>query len=305
MTILNLEKTTNHIINWIKAYAKEAGAKTLVVGLSGGVDSALTALLCKKTGLPTVCVNMPCHSSNSAYDRAKNFAEEGGLDLLKVDLSAAHESVMGQIKATNAFDKAEYHRSIVNADFGNPIAVGGLRSCLRAPVLSYFANATKGIIVGTGNRSEDNLVRYFQKYGDGCVDISPIADLFKSEVYELFAHLTGIYVHDENTVAGPTAALDIYQAIPTADLWGPDAGQKDESEMGVSYDEIEWADRENMRCNIITNDQDPVNNIAWLGYTARQREVIAKVHQLEAISRHKYNSNLPVCEVRKVAGLVQ
>ena len=324
MSIVNHEKTVNHISNWIKGYAAKAGVKALILGLSGGVDSALVALLCKKTGLPLICVNMPCHSSSNAYNRARAFADEYGLHIHKVDLSAAHEVVYAQAKVANFPFEGNNE---------NPIAVGGLRSCLRAPTLSYFANAYRGIIVGTGNRSEDNITRYFQKYGDGCVDISPIADLFKSEVYELFAYLSqemrsdkGLRLADSSVMSRevnvtfmPVGALAIFEAKPTADLWGPDSGQEDEKELGISYDEIEWADREDMRTQgdigraynpisspgIIFSDKDPTKRPDFYRYTSRQQTVLAKLHQMEKISRHKMNPNLPVCQVRSVLGLVK
>lgn len=324
MAIVNLEKTANHISNWIKNYADNAGIQTLVLGLSGGIDSALVALLCKRTGKPVVCVNMPCHSSSSAFLRAEKFAKEYGLYLVKIDLSPAHNAIYGQA-LTQGLDPSLG----IKANMESNLAVGGLRSCLRAPTLSYFANATKGLIVGTGNRSEDNITRYFQKYGDGCVDISPISDLFKGEVRELFAYLASqstmlsarhLYEIGGQTYQLPTAAWEILEARPTADLWGPDAGQEDEKELGITYDEVEWADREDMRTayvmegiaghdqdvpGIIFNDADPAKHPEFFRYTGRQQQVIAKLHQLEKISRHKFNASLPCCKVRNVEGLVK
>lgn len=160
---------TKYITDWMTAYAASAHVDTLVLGLSGGIDSAVCALLAKKTGLRLVCVSMPCHSSSSAYDRAKVFADENGIELLKVDLSSAHESITAQV--TN---QAEYY------NWTSKGAAGGLRSCLRAPTLSFTAHAVGGIIIGTGNRSEDRITRYFQKFGDGCVDFCPIADLYSA-----------------------------------------------------------------------------------------------------------------------------
>lgn len=318
MAIIDCKKTADYISNWIKNYAQQAGIQTLVLGLSGGIDSALVALLCKRTGLPTLCVSMPCHSSGSAWDRANLFAKEYDLRLVKIDLSAAHDSIYGQAVSEN-----------FNTD--NKLAIGGLRSCLRAPTLSYFANATKGLIVGTGNRSEDNITRYFQKYGDGCVDISPISDLFKSEVYELFAYLATemgplrfvlvdtIMSRGFNISRLPIGARGIFEANPTADLWGPDAGQEDEKELGITYDEIEWADREDMRTSsrteyprtyqeipgIVFSNEDPTKHPEFFRYTGRQQQVIAKLHQLEKISRHKFNASLPSCKIRSVKGLVK
>lgn len=324
MAILDAKKTADHISNWIKDYSDKAGLSSLVLGLSGGVDSALVALLCKRTDKQVWCVNMPCHSSDSAYQRANNFARDYQLNLVKIDLSAAHDSIYQQASQQG---------------FGtdNKVAVGGLRSCLRAPTLSYFANSTRGLIVGTGNRSEDNITRYFQKYGDGCVDISPISDLFKSEVYELFAFLSsemaplietksiGRFRGQLNVSGMPDSALSILDAKPTADLWGPDAGQEDEKELGITYDEIEWADREDTRTaekpwvvinntttslsrgkkGIIFREEDPTKHPEFYRYTGRQQQVIARLHQLEKISRHKFNASLPSCKVRDVEGLVK
>jgi len=249
---------------------------------------------------------MPCHSSGFSYERALEFAKEQGLDLTTVDLTNANDSIIGQL----LHSRTQKSSALTEEGMNSPVALGGLRSCLRAPTLSYFALATNGLIMGTGNRSEDNLIRYFQKYGDGCVDLSPIADLFKSEVYELFAYMTGVYMMNDQGMdigmMGQPASVAIYEATPTADLWGEDGGQTDEDELGFSYDEVEWADRQNMVNNIVTDDGDPTKHPAWLGYSMRQREVIAKVHQMEKISRHKYNPNLPVCEVRAVElGLVR
>jgi NAD+ synthase len=320
MAIVNAARTAEHITTWIKDYATKAGIKTLVLGLSGGVDSALVALLCKRTGIPVFAVNMPCHSSDSAYQRAKEFAEDYDIRMVRIDLSSAHEKISSQ-------DLGGL-REVVTLEQSNS-ADSALRSCLRSPILSFIAHATDGLIVGTGNRSEDNLIRYFQKFGDGCVDIAPITDLFKSEVYELFVYLAklqapnkeeksiGILLNTTNysgDVSGiRNSALRILYAKPTADLKGPDSGQEDEKDLGLTYDEIEWADRENERtcgrphwCDegIIVSLLDPVKNQAWHGYTARQRTVIAKIHGLEKISRHKINI-IPSCRLRYDEGLVR
>jgi len=284
-------KTAIHIETWIKNYAAKAGVSTLVLGLSGGIDSAVCALLIKRTGIPLVCVNMPCHSSSSAYDRAKAFADENDIKLMKVDLSAAHAVIADQLTVQAPFD------------WQSKGSAGGLRSCLRAPTLSYVAHATNGIIVGTGNRSEDRITRYFQKFGDGCVDFSPIADLWKSEVYALFKFLA----EENNGVMGPGAQA-IYDAKPSADLWGADSGQEDEKELGISYDEIEWADREDVDSQgegawgqpmpgIIFLDSHPEEHERWGSYTPRQQEVIKTLHRMEKTSRHKANPAMPVCNV--------
>ena len=285
--IKEYKKTADYISAWIKNYAQKAGASTLVLGLSGGIDSALCALLCERTGIPLVCVNMPCHSSSSAYDRAKAFADNLGINLLKVDLSAAHAVIADQFAVQ------------ASHDWDSKGSAGGLRSCLRAPTLSFLAHATNGIIVGTGNRSEDRITRYFQKFGDGCVDFCPIADLWKSEVYALFKFLA-----EEETGTMQPGAQAIYDAKPSADLWGADSGQEDEKELGISYDEIEWADREDTVNGIIFSDSSPSGNLDWHSYTPREKDVILKLHKMEKTSRHKANPNLPVCVLHGEASTI-
>ncbi len=278
--IKNHKETADYICAWIKDYATKARAKTLVLGLSGGIDSALCALLCKRTGIPLVCVNMPCHSSSSAYDRAKLLADEINIKLYKVDLSAAHESISNQLwlQANQAYD------------WTSNGTAGGLRSCLRAPTLSFVAHATNGIIVGTGNRSEDHITRYFQKFGDGCVDFSPIADLFKSEVRSLFKFLA-----EEATGTMGPGSQATYDAKPSADLWGADGGQEDEKELGATYDEVEWADREDVKNGIIFCNSSPESHHNWNNYSSREQLVLKLLWSMEKSSRHKLNPNMPVC----------
>lgn len=308
--ILDCKKTADYISNWIRDYSQKAGVKSLVLGLSGGIDSALVALLCQRTGIPTVAAYMGCHSSPNSYERAALFAGEVNLPLFVVNLDSAFATIQNQF---NSSSFAPQLTAIV-PDWTSNGSAGALRSCLRAPTLSFLAHAVNGVIVGTGNRSEDHLLRYFQKYGDGCVDISPISDLFKSEVRELFKFLA----EELNNGTMNKAAQMIYDAKPSADLWGSNSGQEDEKELGLTYDEVEWGDRENARtvivdgspfdyAGIVENDIDPTkhNSNAWLGYTERQKQIVSKMHSLEKVSRHKFNASLPVCYVREKEGLVR
>lgn len=293
------EQVADYIAGWIKGYVSKAGAKGVVLGLSGGIDSALVALFCKRAGVPVHCVNMPCHSSSSAFERASGFAKEFELPLVKIDLSMAHVDMIAQFKIQNVLP--------------TPGAEAALRSCLRAPTLSAFAHTHNALIIGTGNRSEDNITRYFQKFGDGCVDFSPIADLFKSEVYDLFQFLAT----DGNKQSAPPGAAAIYNAKPSADLWGPESGQEDEKELGLTYDEVEWGDRENDRTRdqylalndarykhgIVFNDRNPSDWPSFATYTFRQQQVITTLHKMEKVSRHKMNPNQPVCKVRHLSAI--
>lgn len=276
--IKNLKGTADHISNWIKERAQASGAKTLVLGISGGVDSALVAALCARTGMPVIGVMMPCHSSPNSLERGKEVIEKFNLVSHKVELNAAFEAIASQIPRLPADTKAAH---------------GALRSCLRAPTLDFVGKLYDGIIVGTGNRDEDEVTRYFQKRGDGCVDISPIAKLHKSEVYALSEYL-GV----------PDSVL---KATPSADLWGPDAGQEDEKQLGMTYKEVEWGIRaaeshggtrgEHFRKALL-------NAIDDLG--SRGKHILETLAGMEEASRHKENPALPVCDVREAQlGLVQ
>ncbi len=274
--VVNEEKLVAEIRAWIKEQVLGAGATTAVVGISGGADSALVALLCK--GIPeirTVGVWMPANSSPSSLERARELDLKTGLHTITFDLGAAFSSFVEQAQAAGIAHPE--NREIPNS------ATGALRSCLRAPVLDFVGKLTNGIIVGTGNRDEDELTRYFQKRGDGSVDISPIAKLHKSEVYQLLKYL-----------GCPQSIID---AVPTADLWGADAGQEDEKELGVTYAEVEWAIRENDATQVITNDGWGPSLTKFLSYTPRQIEVLQKVAKLEKASRHKA-SLPPVLDLR-------
>lgn len=268
----SLQTVVDGLVKWIQDQVKAAGVTGTVFGLSGGADSALVALLCKKA-FPenAVGVMMPCHSSRSSVSRAEELAASINLKTVLVDLSAAHDSITAQVAVQQ----------------GNLMAEAGLRSCLRAPTLDYVAKLNNALIIGTGNRDEDEVARYYQKRGDGAVDCSPIAKLHKSEVYQLLRFL-----------GCPQSIID---AVPTADLWGPDSGQADEKEMGITYAEMEWAIQENDKHGIIAPDtygyhaDDP---FYVLDYTPRQVQVIRTLRKMESASRHKAVPP-PVYEIRR------
>lgn len=267
----NLQEVVDGLVNWIKEQVKNAGASGGVFGLSGGADSALVAILTKRA-FPenSTGVLMPCHSSSSSLDRAYELAKSIDLKTVKVDLSAAHNDIVGQLGSP-----------------ADKMARAGLRSCLRAPTLDFVAKLNNALIVGTGNRDEDELARYYQKRGDGSVDISPIAKLHKSEVYQLLTFLKC-----------PQSIID---AVPTADLWGPDSGQADEKELGITYPEMEWAIQENDKTGVIAPQggygymPDPLSTIT--SYTPRQVQVLKRLQKMELTSRHKATPP-PVYDIR-------
>lgn len=276
--ILDKDGLVKYIQNWITVRAGAAKVNSLVVGVSGGVDSAVVYLLCKGTPLDVYPVMMPCHSSPDGIERAKELLKDDDKSRL-VNLESAFFSVREQVN---------FGSTILPV---NNAADGALRSCLRAPVLDYVAKINNGIIVGTGNRDEDEITRYYQKRGDGAVDISPIAQLHKSEVYELAVHL-GV----------PESIL---KAIPSADLWGPEANQEDEKELGMTYAEIEQATKLVSRMYNNTEAR-AFNHLADLLSSQKLEkqdnpkfvENLRTLGAMEQSSRHKHNPNLPVCPIR-------
>ena len=274
--ITNLEIAAQYISDWIKERAEMAHAKTLVVGISGGVDSALVLALCKKTGMPVVGVMMPCHSSPSSLDRGKELLDQFQVLYHTVDLSGAHDLILNQIANQGFLGNVERAKSRE--------AQGALRSCLRAPTLDFVGKVYDGIIVGTGNRDEDEVTRYFQKRGDGCVDISPIAQLHKSEVYQLARHLE--------------IPQSILSATPTADLWGPNSGQTDEGQLGLTYDEVEWGIRLAEKNGGTRKENFDLVLKKLPGLEERSKHVLRRLGTMEEISRHKENPAMPICPIR-------
>ena len=203
----------NYIVNWIKNYQENNNIKGLVVGVSGGIDSALTSTLCAMTGIKTVCLNMPILQKNEQYKRYENHINW---------LKKKFKNVLSEeINLTNTFSSFT-ETVFTNSDKSN-LGLANTRSRLRMLTLYYYATINDSIVVGTGNKVEDFGIGFYTKYGDGGVDISPIADLMKSEVFKLSAQL-GIN-------------QEILNAKPTDGLWDDD--RSDEDQIGANYDDIE------------------------------------------------------------------
>ena len=209
------EKLKTKIVNWISDYCWNYDIKSLVVGVSGGIDSAVVSTLCAETELPTYVLTMPLHSKKGNTElsdaHAKALVDKyPNVTIVNVDLTETYDKFMLNVDDTFT---------------GNELANANTKSRLRMVTLYQVAGSVGGIVVGTGNKVEDYGVGFYTKYGDGGVDIAPIADLYKSEVWEL-----GEYLDVDQRIV---------DAKPTDGLW--DDGRNDEDQIGATYVELEEA----------------------------------------------------------------
>ena len=210
------------IINWIKDYCSSAHVKpkALIVGISGGVDSAVVSTLCAKTDLKTIVLSMPINQIKSQHELSLKHGE-----WLKKNFGNVEHHILEMDNIFKSF-------SSTLEKFNNEHGFANSRARLRMTTLYQVAAANSGIVVGTGNKVEDFGVGFYTKYGDGGVDIAPIADCTKTQVWEL-----GRYLKISN---------EIIEAKPTDGLW--DDGRNDEKQLGMSYQELE---------NAMVNENDP------------------------------------------------
>ena len=257
---INSEKIVEHIVTWLKNYAEKAHVKGFVVGISGGIDSALVSTLCAKTGLQTLCVEMPIHQAEIQVSRGQehiNFLKNNYPNVSNTiaDLTATFDLMNASLP--DGADEARLNLTLANT-----------RARLRMTTLYYYAGIHQLLVAGTGNKVEDFGVGFFTKYGDGGVDVSPIADLMKSEVRTLAAYL-GI-------------TQNIIKAKPTDGLFGDD--RSDEDQLGANYDELEAA--------MLAYEAGKTE----MDFTGRELEVFKIYKRLNTINQHKMNP-IPVCEI--------
>ena len=259
---MQTEKVTEHVVNWLKDYAINAGVKGFVVGISGGIDSAVTSTLCAKTGLEVLCLEMPIHQASSQVSRALNH-----IDWLKQNFDKVK---MTQVNLTPVFDSLIDCLPKVDNEEGRFMSLANTRARLRMTTLYYFAALNKLLVAGTGNKVEDFGVGFYTKYGDGGVDLSPIADLLKTEVYEIAKYL-GIN-------------QEIIDAAPTDGLWGDN--RTDEDQIGASYPELEWA------MSMVEKGRTAQD------FNGREKEVMTIYLKLNKANQHKMNP-IPICVIPK------
>ena len=212
---MNSDKKIEHISNWIKEYISSLNfqSPSLIIGVSGGIDSAVTSTLCCKTGFRTIAVSMPIKQNASQHDLSLKH-----LDWLNANFNNVDTMIIELDDVFKSFEKTM-------TDFNNKLAFANSRSRLRMVTLYQIAQANNGIVVGTGNKVEDFGVGFYTKYGDGGVDISPIADCTKTDVWNIGKSLGIIN--------------EIIEAAPTDGLW--DDSRNDESQLGLTYKQIEEA----------------------------------------------------------------
>ncbi len=269
--MLNVEGTIDHITDWLRDYCLANKQRGFVIGISGGIDSAVTSTLCARTGLPVLCVEMPIHQAVAQVDRAQEHMAW---------LRERHPAVtMERVQLTSVFDTMVDALPSHADEAAHNLALANTRARLRMSTLYYFAGIHRFLVAGTGNKVEDFGVGFYTKYGDGGVDLSPIADLTKSEVFAV-AKALGV-------------VESIQQAKPTDGLFGDD--RSDEDQLGASYPELEWA----MALRGTQASRSAPRDLAGTNaLTERQRAVLKIYDRLHAANAHKWMA-IPVCVLPK------
>jgi NAD+ synthase len=254
---MHVQKVTEYIVDWLAGYAAGSGLKGFVIGVSGGIDSAVTSTLGALTNLPVICLEMPIHQEAQQDNRAADHVKW---------LKSRHPNVSShRIDLTDTFEAFKHAQPMLSGERAK-LSLANTRSRLRMTNLYHLATTHQYLVLGTGNKVEDFGVGFYTKYGDGGVDISPIADLVKSEVYAIGKHLN--------------VSEAILNAPPTDGLW--DDGRTDEDQIGATYPELEWA------------MQQLESGLGPQHFEGRQKEVFEIYLKHNKVNRHKMIP-IPVC----------
>jgi len=257
---MQTQKVIDHIVNWLKDYAAKARVNGYVIGVSGGVDSGVVSTLAAMTGLKTLLIEMPIRQKADQVDRAQDHMNDlkskfPNVETMSVDLTPAFEELY------KTFD-------VKDDLFPNEkLAFANTRARLRMLTLYYYGQLNGLLVCGTGNKVEDFGIGFYTKYGDGGVDVSPIADLYKTEVYKL--------------AKGLNLIKSIQEAIPTDGLW--DVDRTDEQQIGATYPELEKIQKE-----YGTKKADD--------YEGRDKEVFQIFDRMHKAAKHKIDP-IPVCDI--------
>ncbi|WP_326984741.1 NAD(+) synthase [Chryseobacterium sp. MYb264] len=257
---MQTQKIIDHIVNWLKDYAVQSRVNGYVIGVSGGVDSGVVSTLAAMTGLNTLLIEMPIRQKEDQVNRAWEHMN---------DLKSKFPNVETMsVNLTPAFEEL-YKTFDVHDDLypNEKLAFANTRSRLRMLTLYYYGQINGLLVCGTGNKVEDFGIGFYTKYGDGGVDVSPIADLYKTEVYKL--------------ATGLNLVKSIQEAIPTDGLW--DAERTDEDQIGATYPELEKIQKE-------------YGTKTAEDYEGRDKEVFLIFDRMHKAAQHKMNP-IPVCDI--------
>ncbi len=253
---------TKHIVDWLKTYCDNSKMNGFVVGVSGGIDSAVVSTLCAKTDYETTLAVMPTqYYMQLPQKQARNSA----INHIKWLQNNYPHVTFIEINLTEPFQAFKNEMPLLDN-----LTLANTQSRLRMMTLYALAGSNNNLVVGTGNKVEDFGIGFYTKYGDGGVDISPIGDLMKSEVWGLGRYL-GI-------------ARDIIEATPTDGLW--EDNRSDENQIGATYKELEWA------------INWAVNKPNLLNMDNRQVEVLKIYEKFQKANQHKMQP-IPVCNIPK------
>ncbi len=248
-------KVIDHIVKWLKDYADKSGLRGFTIGVSGGIDSAVTSCLCAETGKDVTVLNMPIYQAKEQVSLAVQHINR---------LKENYPNVTGiNLELSGIFDSI---KNVFPSSIQDNLTLANTRSRLRMLTLYAFASHNKMLVAGTGNKVEDFGVGFYTKYGDGGVDLSPIADLVKSEVYAIGKELGVLQ--------------EILDAPPTDGLW--EDHRTDENQIGATYAELEKA------MKFDGNKKDESN------LSAREKEVLAIYRRFHEVNKHKMEP-VPVC----------
>ncbi|WP_185864522.1 NAD(+) synthase [Blattabacterium cuenoti] len=261
--MLKTKKIVEYIVSWLKKYIQKYKSNGFIIGISGGVDSSLTSLLVAKTKFPTIVLEMPIlEKKNFLSKKHVTFLKSKfkNVNYLKKDLSDIYVSFC---KIMNVNNKKKDEKTL--------LSLANVKSRFRMLTLYYYANKKNYLVVGTGNKIEDFGVGFFTKYGDGGVDLQPIADLMKSEIFLLAKELN--------------IPSEIQNANPTDGLW--EDKRTDEDQLGASYEELEWA------MNIFENNTIKHHNT---NFSYQESKILEKYYNLHKKNHHKIKP-IPICKI--------
>ncbi len=269
----NISNVKEYIVNWLSSYVENSKTSGFTLGVSGGIDSGVVSTLCAMTEKPVLILSMPIHQSSDEVTRT-----EKHITWLKENYPNVTSMTIDLTKAYDVLHEAYGQQTVPVTEEEFEFSMSNTRSRLRMTTLYQYAGTHKYLVAGTGNKVEDFGIGFYSKYGDGGVDLSPIADLMKSEVYSLGAELGLIQ--------------EILSAVPTDGLH--DDGRTDEDQIGATYDELEWAMKFEEEFNSTMNRQEKMAKEITLN--DREREVLSIYRKYHNANKHKM-VEIPVCAI--------